>query len=440
MYSIADAINNDKKIILFDSRKHRKYLGKLYNNDVDYIEIKQNGRFIQMNKKGDENKRYELDLKTETYHRYYKNKNGDKKGRKIKSKSLEKWFKNSIIYTYDYRLAKLIIFNINHSNKRVTNFIRFIEALNNEACQSIEQWLGIVDIEDINRILKCYLNTGFKHGDDELSSIYYQVVEIDKEKLNYIKKQKQISIDELNWICDHPLKYTKFIKKFEKTVEEEDIFEDLHGFVRGHRINTIADIIWTYNLDIDRFVEYIKYLKEYEYTDLNWVALNYEDYLRAEYILRGQKYSKMTKYPKNLIQAHHNKTAIIKEIEQERMRLAKEEQKEKDRQLYINHKYLEYQDSKYSIIVPNEAEDVIAEGNNLNHCVGSYIGRISRGETFIVFMRKTDNIDESFITVEIKNNTIRTALGLRNRTISKDEKDFLKHYAEIKRLKVDYLL
>lgn len=433
MYSIADAMNRNDKVILFDSEIH---LEEFPHNVADYIEIKQNGRFIQMNKKGDENRRYELDLKTKTYHRYYRNKNGDKKGREIKSKSIEKWFRNSIVYTYDYRLAKLIIFNINNSNSRITNFVRFIEALNNEECQTMEQWLGIVDIKDMNRTLICYSNTGFKHGDDQFVKIYHQVADIDKEKLNYIKKQKEISIYDLNWICDNSLEYVKFINKFEKIVEKEDIFKDLHGFSRGHRLNTIANIIWSYNLDIDRFIEYAKYLKEYEYTDLNWIALHYEDYLRAEYVLRRQKYSKMTKYPTNLIQAHHNKTAIIKEIERERMRLAEEEQKEKDRQLYMSYKYLEYKNSKYSIIVPNEAEDVVAEGNNLNHCVGSYIGRISRGETFIVFMRESDNIDESFITVEIKNNTIRTALGLRNRTISKDEKDFLKHYARIKRLKI----
>lgn len=433
MYSIADAINNDDRVVLFDSRKH---LEKLYDNNADYIEVKQNGRFIQMNKREDENKRYELDLKTKTYYGYYKDRNGDENKREIKSKSIEKWFRNSIVYTYDYRLAKLIIFNINNSNNHVTNFVRFIEALNNEECQTIEQWLGIVDIRDMNRILICYANNGYKHGSLQFSRIYHKVTDIDKEKLNYIKKQKVISIFDLNQICDHSLEYIKFVDKFNKVVEEEDIFKDLDGFSRGHRLDAIARIIWDYNLDINRFVEYANYLKEYEYTDLNWIALHYEDYLRAEYALRRQKYSKMTKYPKNLIQAHHNRTAIIREIERERMRLAEEEQKEKDRQLYMSYKYLEYKNSKYSIIVPNEAEDVVAEGNNLNHCVGSYIGRISRGETFIVFMRESNNIDESFITVEIKNNTIKTALGLRNRTVLKDEKDFLKHYAKIKRLKI----
>lgn len=433
MYSIADAIDNDDRVVLFDSRKH---LEKLYDNNADYIEVKQNGRFIQMNKREDENKRYELDLKTKTYYGYYKDKNGDENRREIKSKSIEKWFRNSVVYTYDYRLAKLIIFNINNSNNHVTNFIRFIEALNNEECQTIEQWLGVVDIRDMNRILICYANNGYKHGSLQFSKIYHKVTDIDKEKLNYIKKQKVISIFDLNQICDHSLEYIKFIDKFNKVVEEEDIFKDLSGFSRSHRLDAIAHMIWDYNLDINRFVEYANYLKEYEYTDLNWVALHYEDYLRAEYKLRNDKYSKMTKYPRSLVQAHHNRTAIIRKIEEERMRLAKEEQKELDRQLYMSHKYLGYKNSQYSIVVPNDAEDVIAEGSNLNHCVGSYIGRISRGETFIVFMRESDNIDKSFITVEIKHNTITTALGLHNRTISRSEKDFLKHYARIKRLKI----
>lgn len=60
MYSIADAINNDDRVVLFDSRKH---LEKLYDNNADYIEIKQNGRFIQMNKREDENKKSFITVK-----------------------------------------------------------------------------------------------------------------------------------------------------------------------------------------------------------------------------------------------------------------------------------------------------------------------------------------------------------------------------------------
>lgn len=219
--------------------------------------------------------------------------------------------------------------------------------------------------------------------------------------------------------------------------KEEEIFKPLNNrYDSEFRIKAILRLIWKYNLNVDRFIEYVKYLTNYEYTDILWLSYNYEDYLDAEYMLRGEKLSKMTKYPKNLVQAHHNRTSIRKIIEEEKLKLKLGKAKELEKQLYAAHKNLEYKGSKYSIVVPNDSDDVIQEGNNLNHCVGSYVGKIFRGETFIVFMRRTDDIDTSFITVEIRNGEIVTALGQQNRVISIEERNFLHRYANAKGIKL----
>lgn len=70
----------------------------------------------------------------------------------------------------------------------------------------------------------------------------------------------------------------------------------------------------------------------------------------------------------------------------------------------------------------------------MNHCVGSYIGRISKKDTFIVFMRKQEEEDTPYITVEVKNGNICTALGYMNTRINKKEKIFLEKYAKAKNL------
>ena len=58
-------------------------------------------------------------------------------------------------------------------------------------------------------------------------------------------------------------------------------------------------------------------------------------------------------------------------------------------------------DYVYSIVRPTSPEDVIREGNDLDHCVGSYIDRIIQKESNIVFLRRTDDLDTSLVTVEI---------------------------------------
>ena len=70
----------------------------------------------------------------------------------------------------------------------------------------------------------------------------------------------------------------------------------------------------------------------------------------------------------------------------------------------------------------------------MHHCVGSYIGRISKKDTFIVFMRKQEEEDAPYITVEVKNGNICTALGYMNRRINNKERIFLEKYAEAKNL------
>ncbi len=55
----------------------------------------------------------------------------------------------------------------------------------------------------------------------------------------------------------------------------------------------------------------------------------------------------------------------------------------------------------YSFIVPTKIKDIIQEGNDLHHCVGSYSDRIINGESRIVFMRLKGKERESLVTVDI---------------------------------------
>jgi hypothetical protein len=47
------------------------------------------------------------------------------------------------------------------------------------------------------------------------------------------------------------------------------------------------------------------------------------------------------------------------------------------------------------------AAEVVQEGNVLHHCVGSYLGRVARGECAIMLIREADRPDEPFYTLEL---------------------------------------
>lgn len=70
----------------------------------------------------------------------------------------------------------------------------------------------------------------------------------------------------------------------------------------------------------------------------------------------------------------------------------------------IKAKY-EFSDKKYAIIVPDRIEDIINEGQILGHCLDRsdiYFERIQQRESYIVFLRKSEELDKPYYTLEIE--------------------------------------
>lgn len=76
---------------------------------------------------------------------------------------------------------------------------------------------------------------------------------------------------------------------------------------------------------------------------------------------------------------------------------------------------------KYSIIVPKSLAEITSEGMSLSHCVGSYLESHAQGNTNIVFLRKNDEIDTPFYTIEVNpQNYVVQIHGKHNRWLGND--------------------
>jgi hypothetical protein len=95
--------------------------------------------------------------------------------------------------------------------------------------------------------------------------------------------------------------------------------------------------------------------------------------------------------------------------------------------LMKNQKF-EYSDKDYIIILPKNVQDLIDEGQNLSHCVASYYKRMANDETRIVFLRKKDCINQSLVTIEIRENNIVQAKSKNNSKPKEKEKKFIENY------------
>lgn len=70
----------------------------------------------------------------------------------------------------------------------------------------------------------------------------------------------------------------------------------------------------------------------------------------------------------------------------------------------IREKY-EYEDETYRIIVPGKLSEIAEEGRALHHCAGSserYYERIMRHETYICFLRKKEEPEKPYYTIEVE--------------------------------------
>lgn len=96
-----------------------------------------------------------------------------------------------------------------------------------------------------------------------------------------------------------------------------------------------------------------------------------------------------------------------------------------------------FSDENYTIVFPECAYDLIREGSMLSHCVGSYTHKHAEGKTTILFVRKKDNTETPFYTMEldIRLKRIVQCRGYKNNnadnpkpeSVKKFERKFLEH-------------
>jgi hypothetical protein len=112
-------------------------------------------------------------------------------------------------------------------------------------------------------------------------------------------------------------------------------------------------------------------------------------------------------YPKDLYEAKE----LLRE-QQEQIKLKKYLKKVKQRAKEL--KVLE--NNNFIVMPPRSVEDFVNEGKVLHHCIAQYISRYANKECDIYFVRKIENPEKPFVTVEINGGEILQMRGLHNQT------------------------
>lgn len=122
----------------------------------------------------------------------------------------------------------------------------------------------------------------------------------------------------------------------------------------------------------------------------------------------GLELNETLMFPRDLKAEHNKRTAEFKTIEDSE----KNEMYQKLRKDYMRR--YSYQNGAYKILVPESLESIVQEGNNQHHCVGTYVNRVAKGESCILFVREKDNLDQAFYTMEVKDGVVVQCRGKYN--------------------------
>ena len=159
----------------------------------------------------------------------------------------------------------------------------------------------------------------------------------------------------------------------------------------------------------------------------------YLDYIRACNFLNLDCHDDAIRYPKDFHRWHDIRIEERRVIEAERERLRKEKAREEKETLVKNfliaaEKYLPLadfdKDKNYAIFIARSPAELIKEGNALSHCVGhnGYDKKMAKQETLIFFVRKMEELDKPFVTIEYSLKTKKVLQCYAYKNTKPDEK------------------
>lgn len=190
------------------------------------------------------------------------------------------------------------------------------------------------------------------------------------------------------------------------------------------RLDSNADKI----LSLDKPRKIFKYLRNQARKNGGASARDYVDYIGECEKLGYDLKETAVLYPTDLATTHRRTSALVM---LENSALVEQAIKDKYEQLHIA---CEWSNDKYAIVMPKCADEIITEGATLNHCVGNYCERVANGESIILFLRKLEELDKPFYTVEIRPNMKKFDLvqcrGYRNSDPSKEIYDSVDNFLE----------
>lgn len=301
-----------------------------------------------------------------------------------------------------------------YSSKRGRVYKRTISSLSkNELNRTgLPEMINSLDRIDPEKYLyalrhKAYLEQLAKAGLTRLAGeIAFGDKKLDIKNINDLAKALNIDKQRLKRLRENNggnffLEWIKFEKRNVKTISDEIIRYFEKESIMPDKLKFISD-----RMSETKIFNFLR--KQYALSGRKPKELlsTWEDYLCMANRLKMDTRIELVYKPKDLIKSHDEAVKLSggQEIAKRAGEIAEKFPDIDQICMSVKEKY-EFADKHYAIIAPNRIEDIIMEGQVLGHCLDRsdiYFERIQTRESYIVFLRKQEELDKPYYTLEIE--------------------------------------
>ena len=180
-------------------------------------------------------------------------------------------------------------------------------------------------------------------------------------------------------------------------------------------------------------VDYVDTVLLHQCIRPNETMLVWKDYLNMAREIGYNLRERSRKFPSSLRKEHDIAMFAHESIKREIDEKKFSEHALKNAELY------EYSLDNLVAVVPRTVAQVVEEATNQHNCLASYVNRLIRGDTAVVFVRHKDAPDTSYVTCEIRDGAFEQIKGFANSNPKTPELDnFIRKWAHAKKLVVKH--
>ena len=279
----------------------------------------------------------------------------------------------------------------------------------------------------------------------------YQLFGISRGQMKYISRETIGGGDIFSFraIMTHP-KTLKIYPDIQKRIEFAQLFlqrytpTDLDN-MEVEKVKFLGKVASSAHTHAERSRILNHYL---DYLRLREDAILYNEYLERLNEQDGMKREtfKYELYPKvsriNFLHDKASRDASYYRQVKDKEKLAIQDKHIKE--FVTSHEYTKflYENDMFTLCAPMDTQSLIYEGNFLSHCVGTYASSVASKRSYIYFLRKKDDVDTPYFTMEVvKGGTsgyeLRQCYTFHD-TIDKSKacKRFIEDWCEAKKIRI----